>query len=100
MADQETPTMDDKELFQSAMADEPAQVTAEPEAPATSERPRDEHGRFVAQDPEGNTPKVETQEEVKTEPKRSPRTKTGKSRHGVCASFVRPGMLQNVAHKK
>lgn len=57
MADQETPTMDDSELFASAVADEPEK--SEPEV--TSERPRDEHGRFVAQDPEGTAPKVEAE---------------------------------------
>jgi hypothetical protein len=50
--------IDDKELFSSAMADEPISDVADPpaEAPATEtpqqdDRPRDEHGRFAPKQP-------------------------------------------------
>jgi hypothetical protein len=49
-------TVDDKELFQSAIeevAPEPVQETVQETAePETAERPRDEKGRFVAKEPE------------------------------------------------
>ncbi|HXI55299.1 MAG TPA: hypothetical protein VNO55_04540 [Polyangia bacterium] len=51
--------IDDKELFSSAMADDPTPDVAEqpaeapaPETPQTEERARDEHGRFAARQPD------------------------------------------------
>lgn len=67
MADQlETAPMDDKALFNSAMADEPAQDTPA-EQSSTDERPRDDQGRFAPKDAQSDQPKTE-QPKVETPP--------------------------------
>lgn len=64
--------LDDKELFQGALTDEPKQETAK-EQPAEPERPRDEQGRFAPKVESDQPAKVETNAEVT--PQADPKTK-------------------------
>lgn len=69
MAEQETTVpMDDKELFNSAMAPEVKEETPAPETPVADEQPRDEQGRFAKQDTPDAAPTQQPAEQKPTEP--------------------------------